>query len=833
MEQFLIYQSKVAILVAVLFVLYRLLLAKLTFHSFNRAVLLAILLLSFTLPAVRVSLPQTVQDLFPAGTVVADKGSPADEAFELLTGVEAQQTAEQASDSRPEPFDLILLLFLAYCAGVVLCLVRKAVSVSQIVRIIRDGEYRNRADECDIIESDMVAQPVNWMRCIVMPKEWLDMENKAVWRHESLHARRWHSLDLFLTDILTAVQWFNPVMRSVRREMELIHEYEADRAAIDGGTPELEYKQMLVGTVAANRGYAMSSWFMESNLKKRIDMIERKESRPAARLRCLVLLLVSALFVVLNSGFAMAAPDGYPEFEDGRAWIYADGTAKVRTSDGVEITVKADEIASYLNGYRRKFKTTRISLRYMDGVSGLAQVQPLAEQLDRYGIKTAVAIDDYMLDHMTMPEYRRAHIIDLGGGHYRFEMNCERQEVFQWGTDIESPRTMSVTGDVDLMKKWIGMFDGHGVAIYPGDMLWSDALAMAGAAWARGIDQVSVVYEDESPAADLTGLNDYYRLFKSKKGPRTITLIPKDTKFYVQKDEKALDVAKRMNASISSDWFDKGTRIQNPKYQYNRNASWLHVTNVVRTDRETVVLFYSFQNNDLWLCSQTGFTLKAAGREYKETGHDGLNGFEDRYFWSPDGGYYYFAVHFPVIPDDVRTVDLVDSEDGAVCIRGLQVSEDATDRSDIHTMLLYNSYELKTISVHKDIPDIVKATIAELSPTETTVFMEMQIMEPHSVKGHVGSDFTLTFENGRELKPLRIEGVKTDVDFDRGGDHVSNFFQIVFPASEPMEWMGGRTVLKGVICHEPIKLEIASGMKSDGTEDIDYILKLLKLDTND
>ena len=199
------------------------------------------------------------------------------------------------------------------------------------------------------------------------------MENKAVWRHESLHARRWHSLDLFLTDILTAVQWFNPVMRSVRREMELIHEYEADRAAIDGGTPELEYKQMLVGTVAANRGYAMSSWFMESNLKKRIDMIERKESRPAARLRCLVLLLVSALFTVLNSGFAMAAPDGYPEFEDGRAWIYADGTAKVRTSDGVEITVKADEIASYLNGYRRKFKTTRISLRYMDGVSGTAE----------------------------------------------------------------------------------------------------------------------------------------------------------------------------------------------------------------------------------------------------------------------------------------------------------------------------------------------------------------------------------------------------------------------------------------------------------------------------
>lgn len=50
MEALLIYQVKVAVLVAVLFGGYRLLLGRETFHRFNRSVLITIALLSFVLP---------------------------------------------------------------------------------------------------------------------------------------------------------------------------------------------------------------------------------------------------------------------------------------------------------------------------------------------------------------------------------------------------------------------------------------------------------------------------------------------------------------------------------------------------------------------------------------------------------------------------------------------------------------------------------------------------------------------------------------------------------------------------------------------------------------
>ena len=57
MEALLIYQVKVAVLVAALFGCYRLLLGRETFHRFNRLVLITIALLSFVLPLFHITCP--------------------------------------------------------------------------------------------------------------------------------------------------------------------------------------------------------------------------------------------------------------------------------------------------------------------------------------------------------------------------------------------------------------------------------------------------------------------------------------------------------------------------------------------------------------------------------------------------------------------------------------------------------------------------------------------------------------------------------------------------------------------------------------------------------
>ena len=60
MTEFLIYQGKAAIALAVFYMFYRLLLSKETFHRFNRIVLLGTAALSFVLPLCVITLKEVV-----------------------------------------------------------------------------------------------------------------------------------------------------------------------------------------------------------------------------------------------------------------------------------------------------------------------------------------------------------------------------------------------------------------------------------------------------------------------------------------------------------------------------------------------------------------------------------------------------------------------------------------------------------------------------------------------------------------------------------------------------------------------------------------------------
>ena len=480
--------------------------------------------------------------------------------------------------------------------------------------------------------------------------------------------------------------------------------------------------------------------------------------------------------------------NGYPEFEDGMTWIFEDGQAKVKTFDGVEASMKAADVPGYLKKYKN-FKTTRMSVRYMYPIT-LDDVLPFAEKLDAVGIKTEIATNDEMLKTMTMPEYRRAHIYDEGNGQYRFELNCNPQDDNLMASLISEYelryKNLSATGNLDLMKRWITVFDGHGIAIHPETMSVGDVDQMAQTARKRGINQIALIVENNIvPIPDNTRLTAKYPGLDAKTA------------------------TEKMIAAISSDYFDKGLHIHNPQNFYNRNSSFFYVTDVIRTSDELILVFRSHQYADLWLTSICNDKIVADGKEYRYTRAEGLEGFEELYYWSPANGYYTMTEHFPAIPDDVKTVDLISLEDNQPVIKGLQVSNDISDNSDVRSVQIIAADILKTVHLHEDMPDVIGITRADFTDKETTFYFEMAIMEPHSFLGHVGSDFTLTLPNGQVLKPIRVDGVPLDEDFDRHGDHVTTYFQMVFPAISQEDWDApGTHVIKGTICHEPLTFDI-------------------------
>jgi hypothetical protein len=109
--------------------------------------------------------------------------------------------------------------------------------------------------------------------------------------------------------------------------------------------------------------------------------------------------------------------------------------------------------------------------------------------------------------------------------------------------------------------------------------------------------------------------------------------------------------------------------------------------------------------------------------------------------------------------------------------------------------------------VNEEGKDLVTIERIDITDNETTVYLNMRIRQPHTFKGYVGSNFVLTLHDGKQVKPLRYEGVPVDTEFDRNGENVDTPFQIIFPPLPKDAFNYDGVTLSGTICHEPIKIQ--------------------------
>ena len=95
---------------------------------------------------------------------------------------------------------------------------------------------------------------------------------------------------------------------------------------IESGADAREYKLLLVKAVASSRGMAMTNWLKQSNLKKRIDMLEKEQSSGSRKLRALFIPLIAALYLFASAQMAHGgnASAPYPmRFEHHVVWIFS------------------------------------------------------------------------------------------------------------------------------------------------------------------------------------------------------------------------------------------------------------------------------------------------------------------------------------------------------------------------------------------------------------------------------------------------------------------------------------------------------------------------------
>ena len=282
MTDFLIYDAKVAVLIAIFYMFYRLMLARETFHRVNRLTLLLTAAASFVLPLCVITLHKTVRM----------------EAVPMVSVGNLQM--EMAADAGPEWWQVLLPAI--FILGVVATLGHTLMSMFRILMLIKRSEKHPQPDGITIcVTSNDQIQPFSWMRYIVMSRRDYEDGNPAILAHERGHIRLRHSWDLLLVDTLTALQWFNPAMWMLRQDLRAIHEYEADGEVLSLGINARQYQYLLITKAAGIGGYSLANGISHSTLKNRINMMLHKKSERRSLLKLLVLIPIVGLALALNA----------------------------------------------------------------------------------------------------------------------------------------------------------------------------------------------------------------------------------------------------------------------------------------------------------------------------------------------------------------------------------------------------------------------------------------------------------------------------------------------------------------------------------------------------
>ena len=111
--------------------------------------------------------------------------------------------------------------------------------------------------------------------------------------------------------MLKTIQWFNPFVWFISRDLKTIHEYEADQAVINQGIDAKQYQLFLVKKVVGNRLQPFTNNLNHGSLKKRIAMMYQKKSN-----RWLMLKALFAIPVIALTISAFATPAAMKPVED-------------------------------------------------------------------------------------------------------------------------------------------------------------------------------------------------------------------------------------------------------------------------------------------------------------------------------------------------------------------------------------------------------------------------------------------------------------------------------------------------------------------------------------
>lgn len=298
MSYLFLYLLKLSLGLAGAYIFYQVFLRRLTFYNWNRWYLLLYPLFSFVVAAIDIA-PWLANAGSRVSAVDRLPALPLSDAFSVMS---RKTTSLESGGWSPE---WILLWVLGL--GALFMLLRLTVACWSLHRL-RRSSVAVEAEGIKFFLTEKNIVPFAFGKAIFLNKSAHgEAELLQIVRHEFVHVRQHHFIDLWAAELICVLNWFNPFAWLIRKAIRQNLEFIADREVLKEGFDRKQYQYLLL-KVLGNTHFSIASSFNYSSLKKRIAMMNKNRSVKLHLIRFLFLLPLLA--VLLLAFRRHAGPDG-------------------------------------------------------------------------------------------------------------------------------------------------------------------------------------------------------------------------------------------------------------------------------------------------------------------------------------------------------------------------------------------------------------------------------------------------------------------------------------------------------------------------------------------
>ncbi|OQP59153.1 hypothetical protein A3860_38610 [Niastella vici] len=287
------YLLKLSISLSIVYLFYQLFLRRLTFYNWNRWYLLIYSMVCFVIPVINVF------------TIIIKEPALRESAIINYIPAITQMAAERDAATVTTPsagIDWLLVSALVFITGMLLMAARLLVQYYSLYKM-RTKAVLLYDDKVKLYHIDEPVMPFSFGRGIyVNQHQHSEHELKEIIRHEFIHVKQRHSLDIIWSELLCILNWYNPFAWLLRHDIRQNLEFIADQHVLQTGLDRKEYQYLLLKVIGVN-SFSIATNFNFSSLKRRIAMMNKTKS---ARVHLLRFLFLLPLLIVVLLAFRNA-----------------------------------------------------------------------------------------------------------------------------------------------------------------------------------------------------------------------------------------------------------------------------------------------------------------------------------------------------------------------------------------------------------------------------------------------------------------------------------------------------------------------------------------------